>query len=372
MSWGNPQTPREHATAKLLWPASVGLGVGTYCRMMAYNVGVMKQRKFPVPVVSIGNITVGGTGKTPITIDLAQRLIAEGHKVGILSRGYKRQSKERTVVVSDGKQLLSTCAEAGDEPYLMAQTLRRAVVIVGSKRVDSAQIAVEDYGCDVLLLDDGFQHFAIARDTDIVLTDYNDELENDHLLPAGRLREPLTALSRADWIVITKVPEKPDLNHLNRIRSLIARHNPTAIVSSCRMVSRSLSPFGCPDITLGPSTLKGTQVLQLSGIARPGAFKNQLESMGAVVVDEKSFGDHHWYSEKDIEQVRASMQASGAEMIITTEKDSVKINSAWLQDLPVAVLQQRVEWLGPIPLLDKAPHVMPHDRPSPAHIPESY
>ena len=195
MSWGNPETPQEKFLAKLLLPASAGFGLGLYARMMAYNWKLLKQTKVSVPVISIGNITCGGTGKTPVTIDLTQRLTEMGYKVGVLSRGYKRLSKERILVVSNGNGDIRSCAESGDEPYLIAQSVPEAVVIVGSKRIDTAPLAVHRYGCDILLLDDGFQHFPLARNSDIVLLDYNDELTKDHLLPAGRLREPLSALA---------------------------------------------------------------------------------------------------------------------------------------------------------------------------------
>jgi tetraacyldisaccharide 4'-kinase len=351
MTWGNPESLGEKALVKLLWPASVGLGTASFARMVAYNFGVLKQQHFRGEVISIGNITVGGTGKTPVTIDLAQRLMANGRKVGILSRGYKRLSKEKIVIVSNGRTLLASSSEAGDEPYLIASAAPQACVIVGAKRVETAQIAIERFGCDTIILDDGFQHFAIARDQDVVLIDYNDDLQNDHILPAGRLREPLSGLARANWIVITKLPQVVDQERLRRLQALAMRYAPSAQISACRMVAHALTPFNYSDVPLGAATVRNTRVFAFCGLARPEAFLEQLQGMGANVLGHKWFPDHHWYTHQDIEAIAREYRSVGAEMVITTEKDSVKLQSAMVKDLPLAVLQQKLEWTGPIPVV---------------------
>jgi tetraacyldisaccharide 4'-kinase len=354
MTWGNPQSAAEHAVVKLLWPASLGLGTASYLRMLAYGTGVLKQNRVPAQVISVGNITVGGTGKTPLTIDLSKRLIANARKVAILSRGYKRLSKDRFLVISDGKNILANSAEAGDEPYLIAQRVPGAVVIVGAKRAETARLATDSFGCDTIVLDDGFQHFGIARDTDIVLMDYNDEPEQDHLLPAGRLREPLSGLARADWIVITKVPPDPDESKLQRLRDLSMRLAPQAKLSACRMGTQTLSPFGCPDVTLGSATVSDTKIFAFCGIAKPARFLDELQRLGANIVGSRNFADHVWYSHKDMELIAQQAELAGAELIITTEKDAVKLTPAAVKHLPLAVLQQSLEWLGPIPILTEA------------------
>lgn len=363
MTWGNPETTQEKLLAKLLWPVSAGFGIGLYARMMAYNFQILRQQQAEVPVISIGNITCGGTGKTPVAIDLARRLTQMGHRVGVLSRGYKRLSKDPILVVSNGRGEIATCGESGDEPYLIARSVPEAVVIVGSKRVRTAPLAVKRYGCDVLLLDDGFQHFPIARNSDVVLIDYNDDLAKDRLLPAGRLREPLSALARADWVIVTKVPPSPDLERLFSIRSLIAQHAPNAHVSSCRMIPHAVQTLESPDVVLSNDTLKGTKVFAFSGIARPSAFTDQLAELGAQVVGRRSFGDHHWYTHEDMAELRFEFERSGADLIITTEKDAVKVSPGMSKGLPIAVLQQRLEWLGPLPLpserlLSSAPNMV--------------
>lgn len=349
MSWGNPETTQEKLLSNLLLPAAAGYGLGLYARLVAYNLQVFKQKKVNVPVISIGNITCGGTGKTPVTIDLAQRLTDMGHKVGVLSRGYKRLSKDPYVVVSDGRGNFRDCGESGDEPYMIARAVPEAVVIVGSKRVVTAPMALSKYGCDVLLLDDGFQHFPIARNSDIVLIDYHDELGNDRLLPAGRLREPLTALSRADWVIITKVPVAPDFERLIRIRSIINKYAPQAEVSSCRMAPHSVRTLD-GDVALPPTTLNGTKVIAFSGIARPSVFVSQLEQLGADVVGHRSYGDHHWYTHQDVSDLADDFQTKEAELIVTTEKDAVKLQPAMVKGLHIAVLTQHLQWLGPLPL----------------------
>ncbi|MBX9690100.1 MAG: tetraacyldisaccharide 4'-kinase, partial [Candidatus Obscuribacterales bacterium] len=210
MSWYKPENKQEKLLNSLLQPISALYFLGTLSRLKGYESRVLKQKRLSVPVVSVGNLTVGGTGKTPITIDLARNLQQFGLKVGILSRGYKRQSVDKVLVVSDGRKILVDSAQSGDEPYLIARAVPGAVVIVGACRYEAGLLAVQDYGCDVIVLDDGFQHLKLSRDFDVVVYDYNDDPKNLQLLPAGRLREPLASISRADCLVISKVPDNPD------------------------------------------------------------------------------------------------------------------------------------------------------------------
>jgi tetraacyldisaccharide-1-P 4'-kinase len=223
-----------------LQPAAIAYGLGAYLRLSAYARRILKQAETSVPVISVGNITCGGTGKTPVAIDIARRLRQAGYKPAVLSRGYKRQSSAPYVVVSDGTTILASCPDAGDEPYLIATKCPGVVVIVGAKRKVTAQIAVEKHGCDVILLDDGFQHLGIARDLDIVLVDYNDDPEKDAVLPAGRLREPVAALARASAILITKVPVNPDKSYLEKLGNFLHKHSPGASIGLVRFESEFL------------------------------------------------------------------------------------------------------------------------------------
>jgi tetraacyldisaccharide-1-P 4'-kinase len=193
--------------------------------------------------LSVGNLTVGGTGKTPIVVDLANRAVLAGFKPAILSRGYKRKSSDANLVVSDGKSLHASCEQAGDEPYLIATKAKGSVVIVGADRLRGAKIAVEHYDCDLIILDDGFQHVKIVRDIDMVLIDYNDEISADKVVPAGRLREPLAALNRASSVVITKVPAKPDRQRLENISDVVHKHCPRANISLARFQHRGFFKY---------------------------------------------------------------------------------------------------------------------------------
>src|SRR5437868_6802284 len=233
MSWGNPQNLREQIIQEALKPLATGYGIGAYLRLRAYGAGILKRQRFPLPVISIGKVTCEGTGKTPVTIDVASRLAESGRKVAILSRGYRRKSKEEFVVVSDGQGYFSTAEHAGDEPYMIAKAVPSAIVLVGSRRIVTAQMAVTTYGADVILLDDGFQHLPIVRDQDVVLLDYQDDPEKAALLPAGRWREPVSSISRADWIVITKVPDVPDQHRIDAFDRVIKRYAPDAWISQC-------------------------------------------------------------------------------------------------------------------------------------------
>jgi tetraacyldisaccharide 4'-kinase len=350
MSWGNPENAAESFLASVLRPASAAYGVGAYARLVGYSSGLLRRHRLDAPVISIGNITCGGTGKTPLTIDLASRLIAAGRKVGILSRGYKRRSQDDVVIVSDGRHTLAPVRDAGDEPYMVARSVKEAAVIVGARRHITGAIATALYDCDALILDDGFQHLQVTRDADLVLIDYNDDPENDALLPAGRLREPLSALSRADHVVITRVPENPDQHRLSKLTAIIARRAPNALQSACRFIPHGLRPIDCPEVEVEAQALSGVKVIALAGIARPETFVADLERLGAKVVGTCIFPDHHWYTPQNLKNLRRHLAVSGAELVVTTVKDSVRIDAEAARCLPLSVLEIKTQWLGPVPL----------------------
>jgi len=350
MSWGNPEGAAEKLLASVLRPASAAYGVGAYARLFAYSSGWRARHRLDAPVISIGNITCGGTGKTPVTIDLASRLLGAGRKVGILSRGYKRRSRDEVVIVSDGKQILAPVRDCGDEPYMVARAVPDAVVIVGPRRHITGAIATGVYDCDVVILDDGFQHVQVTRDADLVLVDYNDDPENDALLPAGRLREPLSAVSRADQVIITRVPADPDQQRLSRLQEIIAGRAPNALQSACSFVPYGLRPLDCPAVEVQAQALSGVKVIALAGIARPETFVESLQSLGAKVVGTRIFSDHHWYTPQNLKALKRDLIVSGAELVVTTLKDSVRIDSEAVSGLPLSVLEIKTHWLGPLPL----------------------
>jgi tetraacyldisaccharide 4'-kinase len=308
-------------------------------------MGVSARTRSAVPVVSVGNITVGGTGKTPVVIDLADRLSAQGLKVAILSRGYGRISKARAVIVSNGAGPLVKVEECGDEPYVMARAVPSATVIVGSKRVETAKLATEEYGAQIILLDDGFQHVQLKRDIDILLFDYNDDPDELALLPRGRLREPLAALGRATAIVITKIPhplirqkgessagqaeqfDQEVMSRLQHLRALLSPHAPSATIHYVRfepnyLLTQTKEASGVVSLT----QLSGKRVMALCGIARPESFFASLADLDTTVVAQISFSDHHWFGAHDIEQISRRFTESGADYIVTTEKDLVRLH----------------------------------------------
>jgi tetraacyldisaccharide 4'-kinase len=331
---------------RLLAPAAFVYGAGSYLRILSFSMGFAARTGATVPVVSIGNVTVGGTGKSPVVIDLADRLSSQGLSVAILSRGYGRRSKAKTVVVSTGSGPQVSVEQSGDEPYMMARAVPAAIVIVGSKRSTSAKLAVEQYGAQIILLDDGFQHVQLRRDIDIVLFDYNDDLDSMTLLPRGRLREPLAALGRASAIVITKIPvtdsedkgddnglDKSDdkfgesvkvrLEHLRRRLSALA---PSAVLYYARFLpSYLLSGVGDSSNVVKLTALSGKKIFALCGIARPDNFFASLTKLGAIVVDQMTFCDHHWYTAEDVDEIDRRFRESKAAYIVTSEKDRVRL-----------------------------------------------
>lgn len=355
MTWGNPENTQERILTTLLQPASAVYGVGSYLRLRAYGAGYLKQHKTAVPVVSVGNLTCGGTGKTPVTIDLARRLVEVGHNVAIVSRGYRRKSTEELLVVSDGQGRIASCADAGDEPYMMARAVPKATVIVSAKRAVAADVAVNVYDANVILLDDGFQHLAIERAHDLVLIDYNDDPAGDSLLPAGRLREPISALTRATWVVITKVPANPKQARLSYLEEIVHERAERANITSCRFTPDRLRPLGEGDVTLSAGSLAGVKVVALSGIARPRSFIDLLLDLKADVVRQRSFPDHHWWRSSDIDSLRKDLTETGAELVVTTEKDAVRLDPDLCRNLPVSVLELTTEWLGAIPVVGSLP-----------------
>jgi tetraacyldisaccharide-1-P 4'-kinase len=344
---------------EVLRPISFCYGLGAYARLLSYSKGLSSRRSAAVPVISVGNITVGGTGKTPITIDLAERFASAGLKVAILSRGYGRKSKGLLVVSDGGGKPLVSVEDAGDEPYLMAQSVSDAIVIVCSSRVESAQEAVRKYGAQIIILDDGFQHIKLRRDIDCVLWDFNDKPADAMIVPSGRLREPLGGLRRASTIVVTKVPADTDTGtgfdtaidtgtganadektkaknecEAERILAEMARIAPQADLYSCRFVPSYLTGYiGAADLegentlaqALKLTELKGKRVYALSAIARPEGFLRELKSLGAQIVRERAFSDHHWFSPAQISEMEADFVASGADLLVTTEKDLVRL-----------------------------------------------
>ncbi|MSR24732.1 MAG: tetraacyldisaccharide 4'-kinase [Nitrospiraceae bacterium] len=306
----------------LLHALAVPYGVVVRARAALYRLGwPATSRRLPCRVVSVGNLTVGGTGKTPVVIALVEQLLARGRRVGVLSRGYRRQSRETEMLVSDGRAVLVGPAEAGDEPYLIAMRCPRAVVAVGADRYRLGRWVLERHPIDCFVLDDGFQHLGLHRDADLLLVDVSDPAGLQALVPAGRLREPLSAASRATALLLTRA----DVGNWRDVVDTIE-------AATGRAAQPILSQFRAEtliDVATGEvrkaETLAGRTVVAVSGIGNPASFATLLQRIGLRVGDQIVFADHHDYTATDLESVRERARHSGADMIVTTEKDAGKI-----------------------------------------------
>lgn len=300
----------------ILPPLSALYSAVTRTRLSLYERGTFRTTKLDRPVISVGNMTAGGTGKTPLVEFVSKTLAATGKKVCILTRGYGRQNPERQVVVSDGSAILTTPTEAGDEPYLLATNLLGlAAVISNADRISAAHDAIEVFGTECFILDDGFQHLRLARDLNIVTVDATNPWGNGEragqLLPHGRLREPLSGLSRAGCVVLTRCDQTNNLDPLrDQIRDLI---HDRPIFESIMRPSRPQNPTH--------------PVAAFCAVGNPASFFEQLRNSGYELVIEKAFRDHHTYTQKDVDALIDTATRAGAAGLITTAKDAVKLRS---------------------------------------------
>jgi tetraacyldisaccharide 4'-kinase len=299
-----------------------------------YRSGVFQQRRVDAPVISVGNLTVGGTGKTPLVKWIAQRLADEGRHVCIITRGYRRASKGR-ITVSNGSEILATLDEAGDEALMLAESLQNNVAVVcDANRVSAAQFAIKTFQSDVIILDDAFQHRRIARDLDIVLIDASEPLANGRLLPAGRLREPASALERADCLVLTRADNADERAAMREELRLI---NPTAPVFCSVMRFAGLTELN----ERVAANLSGISAA-FCGIGNPQSFFSLLEREHFAINHQKTFRDHHRYSQADVAGIEAVARSAGAQALVTTAKDAVKLRSLKFT-LPCYVAEIEVE-----------------------------
>ena len=297
-------------------------------------------QRVAVPVISIGNITVGGTGKTPMVRYVCETLDTAHHNVSVLSRGYKADNNKKPIVVSRQGTVDVSSFISGDEAWLLAKTLPNANVIIGSKRVESAKIAVDELQSDVLVLDDGFQHRALGREADIVLIDASHPFGYGAVLPRGLLREPLENLKRATYIVLTKT-NQIDPEQLKILREDIHALAPLVPVAETihqTVGFQTMEEWSHNGSIHGISDYDGTPLLAISGIGQPSSFISNLKSYGFTVQDMMSFGDHHDYSEEDVVKLWERCFKTGIQGIITTEKDAVKLSQVRaIRDLQIPV-----------------------------------
>jgi len=271
------------------------------------------RRRLDRPVISVGNLVVGGSGKTPVVAALARMLCEMGEKPAVLSRGYaRRRAADGVVVVSDGERVLEPVERSGDEPQMLARTLRGVAVLVSPDRHLAGRLAERHFGCTVLLLDDGFQHLQLARTTDVLLVAPADLTER--VQPSGRLREGLDAARSADAVLVSGTSEDA------------ARVSKAVTVAPAFTLARRfgpLRPLGAGEAA--PGAGNGTRVVAVAGIARPERFFASLREQGWDVARELSFPDHHWFSARDLARIRDVLSEVRADLVVTTEKDAVRV-----------------------------------------------
>jgi tetraacyldisaccharide 4'-kinase len=322
----------------LLFPLVPLYGVVSILRNWFFDIGIVRSVDVGVPVISIGNITTGGTGKTPIVKNVAMIFLESGKRVAIISRGYGRNTKG-TVVVCNGKDVLADANSAGDEPLLLAENVRDAIVIVDEDRVRGSKRAINDFGADVIVLDDGFQHRHIKRTKDIVLIDAHHSPFDTMLLPAGYRRESKSSFSRVDAVVVTKA---------NTAAEAAIEMERSELVPIGHKFSSSFRPIAVHHLFGGVKQsleiLKGHSAVALCGIAKPESFQQSLHLCRVNVKKYFNFPDHYRFTTMDVENVLRAFQNSKADYIMTTEKDAVRLREFEkdLKQVPIFVLKMDV------------------------------
>ena len=328
-------------------------------RLWMYDNRVIRNRAIGCLVVSIGNVTCGGTGKTPVVEVFARSLSQKGRRVAILSRGYRSRdrsllsklqkkfsSKKMEVpprVVSDGKNLLLDSVRAGDEPFMLASNLKNVAVLVDKDRVKSGLYAIEEFGTDTLILDDGFQYLNLKAHINILLVDSTAPFDNHHVLPRGLLREPIRSIRRADYIFLTKSDGSAKLRHL---KSFLRRQNHHAEIIECCHKPQYLEDVYQKGSRLPLEYLKGKKVASISAIANPGSFNAFLSELGSNIVEEIHYADHHRYRQQEMIDFINAAKAAGADMIMTTEKDAVRMPRLDRRDIPILFLRVQIDILS--------------------------
>ena len=322
----------------ILPPLSAIYSAVTRARITGYRRGWFSVSKLSAPVISIGNLTTGGTGKTPLVEWVCIALAREtGKRACVLTRGYGRANPQSQVVVSDGNKLLASEREAGDEPYLLASNLIGiAAVVSNPDRAAAGEWAIRNLGTEVFVLDDGFQHLRLSRDLDIVTIDATNPWGGGSLLPYGRLREPRAGLSRADCIVVTRTEQVEDMVSLSESVRRLAGAIP---VFTSRMMTSGIR--GLNGESVSNESLLAQPVAAFCGVGNPESFSNQLRQEGYSPVFTRAFADHHDYNQADLNRLIKEAKDHGASGLITTAKDALKLASLEIE-LPCYVLEIKI------------------------------
>jgi tetraacyldisaccharide-1-P 4'-kinase len=344
-----PDWSRIHGEKRLgPWTLPLALcsaiyGLGVRFRLGAYATDIFRRKSLPGFVVSVGNLTAGGTGKTPAVIMLAQRALGQGRRVAVLSRGYGSQGHQDILEVSDGQGRYADVRMAGDEPSLIARSVPESPVIISRSRYRAGICAYERFGSDFFILDDGFQHLQLKRDLDLVLMDAADPFGNGHLLPWGPLREPANQLGRADAFILTRFSRAqgkqggiqdpngkgrpdgtPDTDPTQHVMALLKKSFPSTPVF-CADHEPDRLVFPLSGAVHDPAFLRGRRVVGFAGIAHPGQFEEMLTGLGADVVQFRIFRDHYPYRLPDMNDLIRLKEQTGAHFLLTTEKDWMRI-----------------------------------------------
>ncbi len=301
----------------ILFPLALFYWATIFWRNILYNYRFFVSRKLPTKIISVGNITTGGTGKTPTVIYLAKNLIAKNYSIAILSRGYGRKTAG-TQLVTDGKKKVDDWRNFGDEATLMSQKLSGVPIVVDENRYRGGLFLVDKFKPDIIILDDGFQHRSLERDVDIALVNSHDQPEEHKMIPYGKLREPLRHLNRADILILTKT----NLTKPSEYLTVLTNKQTAPVFNSSVYFNKTLVNNDKDIILDGMKS-----ALAISGIGDPHSFHKTLEEMGIKICDTITFIDHHNYAQKDIDEILNKAQTSNADILITTEKDLVKLKN---------------------------------------------
>ncbi len=347
MGFLSPDWSRIHQT-DALGPWSLPLavcafpyGLGSRLRPLLYEQGFFKSRTLHGAVVSVGNLTVGGTGKTPAVVMLARWARDRGYRPAVLSRGYGGKAWDKVLEVSDGKRIKAGPLEAGDEPCLLAKRLPEVPLIVSEKRFHAGLFAREKFGSDLFILDDGFQHLGLKRDLDLVLMDASNPFGNGHLLPWGPLREPVSHLVRADAFIMTRTPDH-DQTAIDFIEKRFSR---TPVFWADHVPAKIVFPHS--NDVRDPDFIKGKPVSAFAGIAHPKKFKDTLIRLGADIVHFKGFHDHHPFTQNDLKTLIEVKEQTGARYLLTTEKDWTRLSALNPMIPELAYLEIEFKLLSP-------------------------
>ena len=333
--WDAPDAPLVSAGLAFL---SLGYRIALAARERVYAWGLLSTGRLPCPVVSVGNVTLGGSGKTPMAEQVALALRELGARPAVVSRGYGRSTRG-VAIVADGNGPRLAPREAGDEPVLLADRLPGVPVVVGENRLEAGRTAIERCGANAIVLDDGFQHRTLWKDLELVVVNGRAPWGNQRLFPRGMLREPLSALGRADLVVVTNPTTDADVAAATEV---VRRHKPEAPVLTARYEVMGVREMQS-GADVSPSHLRGRRLLAFAGLASPRGFADTLAVAGVDVAGLVEYPDHHWFTQADLVEVVRQSRAEDADGLITTEKDAVRLRGLDLPSIRLCVVQVRLQ-----------------------------